>query len=117
MASPIVKDFGIHRNTANRITKNRHIHTDTRMISISEMSQKNKIKPLLIRYRAERPNLYTVLGLPYKMDGGVYGKYLNRTSMRYQGVPRNFFHPLALRGINSKATHYLLSILFSSITF
>lgn len=116
MASPIVKDFGIHRKTANRVTKNRHIHTDTRMISISEMSQK-KIKPLLIQCRAERPNLYTVLGLPYKMDGGAYGKYLKRTSMRYQGVPQIFFYPLALRGIHSKATHYLLSIFFSSITF
>lgn len=35
IASPTVKDFGIHRSMANRATKNKHTHTDTRIISIS----------------------------------------------------------------------------------
>ena len=51
MASPIVKDLGIHRKTANRITKNRHMQTDTRIISTSEMyKEKNEIK--IIQFRA-----------------------------------------------------------------
>ena len=47
MASPIVKDLGIQRKTANRITKNRHIHTDTRMISTSKCNKKKQIKKKL----------------------------------------------------------------------
>ena len=35
IASPTVKDFGIHRRMANKATKNKHTHMDTRIISIS----------------------------------------------------------------------------------